>query len=172
LKLYRFAVASFAYAVISGCSTGPSSAPTPPPPPTAAQILAAASAGDFTCTAANAASISFDKLIGSARLYADKCVRTKGLASFRFVVRDAATMPAQKDAVIPHSAIGLYWRDDVMRKLDTGPQFVEIVGRIRSCDARNKLEQAAGTSSPTTPCRSATVAMFVSQSRVFPTAMD
>ena len=81
-------------------------------------------------------------------------------------------MPAQKGAAIPSSAIGLYWKDESMRKLDTGPQFVEVVGRIRLCETRNKLEQAAGASSISTPCRTAAIAIFVSQSRVFPTAMD
>jgi hypothetical protein len=107
------------------------------------------------------------------KIYADKCVRIKGLASFRFLVKDAATMPAQKDSALPASAIGLYWKDEGgMRKLDAGPQFVEIVGRVRLCEARNKLTIAAGTSSPISPCRSAAIAIFVSQSRVFPTAMD
>lgn len=99
-------------------------------------------------------------------------MRITGLATFRFVVRDAAAMPEQKNAAIPHSAIGVYWKDDGMRKLDTGPQFVEIVGRVRLCDARDKLEQAAGVSSPITPCRSAAIAIYASQSHIYPTAMD
>ena len=120
----------------------------------------------------SAALVDFEKFAGSAQIYADKCVRTKGLASFRFLVRDAATMPEQKSAALPPSAIGLYWKDEAMRKLDAGPQFVEIVGRVRLCETRNRLQQAAGTSSATTPCRSARIAIFVSQSLIFPTAMD
>jgi len=135
-------------------------------------MLADASAGDFTCTHANATFVSFEKFARSPQLYADQCIRTSGLATFRFMVRNASTMPAQKNATIPQSAIGLYWKDEAMRKLDTGPQFVEVVGRVRLCDARDKLEQTAGGSSATTPCRTAAIAIFVSQSRVFPTAMD
>jgi hypothetical protein len=170
LKLRNSAAAVIACAFVAGCSTTPSA--PPPPPPTPAQLLAEASASDFTCTRANATVVDFQKLLGGAEPYADKCVRVKGLASFRVLVRDAATLPGQKAAAIPPSALGLYWKDETMRKLDTGPQFIEIIGRLRVCDARNKLEQAAGVSSPITPCRSATAAIFVSQSHVFPTAMD
>jgi hypothetical protein len=170
LKLRHFGAVAFLCAYVGACSTTPP-APTPPPP-TPAQLLAAASTSDFTCTRANAAPVTFEKFAGGLEPFADKCVRIKGLASYRFIVRDAATMPEQKSAAIPHAAIGLYWKDDAMRKLDAGPQFVEIVGRVRLCEARNKLEQAAGASSPISPCRSATAAIFVSQSHVFPTAMD
>jgi hypothetical protein len=170
LKLSHFAAVTIICGFVGSCSTTPSA--PPPAPPTPAQILADASANDFTCTRANATLTGFEKFLANARLYADKCVRITGLATFRFVVRDAATMPQQKNVAIPHSAIGLYWKDEGMRKLDAGPQFVEIVGRVRLCDARDKLEQAAGVSSPVTPCRSAAIAIFASQSRVFPTAMD
>lgn len=170
MRLRSSAAAAIACAFVAGCSTTPSA--PPPPPPTPAQILAEASASDFTCTRANAASVDFEKLAGNEQLFADKCVRVKGLASFRVLVRDAATLPNQKTAAIPPSALGLYWKDETMRKLDAGPQFVEIIGRLRVCDARNKLEQAAAVSSPTTPCRSAIAAIFVSQSHIFPTAMD
>src|ERR1700722_6657213 len=154
---------AFLCAYVGACSTTP---PTPPPPPpTPTQLLAEASASDFTCTRATATANSFEKFFANARLYADKCVRITGLAAFRFVVRDAATMPEQKNAAIPRSAIGLYWKDDGMRRLDAGPQLVEIVGRVRLCDTRDKLEQAAGNSLATTPCRSAAIAIFVSQSR-------
>ncbi len=162
--------AAWTCALLGSCSTTPS---TPPPvPPTPAQLLAEASAGDFTCTRASATQVNFEKFVSSAELYADKCVRVTGLATFRFVIMDAATMPAQKNAPIPRAAVGVYWKDDSIRKLDAGPQFVEIVGRVRLCAARDKLEQAAGVSSPLTPCRTAATAIFVSQSRIFPTAMD
>jgi hypothetical protein len=170
LELRHFALAAVVCAPLGSCTNTPST--PPPPPPTPAQLLAEASAGDFTCTRANATASSFEKFLANARTYADKCVRITGLATFRFVVKDAATMPEQKSAPIPNSAIGLYWKDDGMRKLDAGPQFVEIVGRVRLCETRNKLEQAAEASLPTTPCRSAVIAIFVSQSHIFPTAMD
>jgi hypothetical protein len=170
LKLRHFAAAAVVCASVSSCSTSTST--PPPPPPTPAQLLAEASASDFTCTRANATASSFEKFLANARVNADKCVRITGLATFRFVVKDAATMPQQKNAAIPNSAIGLYWKDDGMRKLDAGPQFVEIVGRVRLCAARDKLEQAAGVSSALTPCHTAAIAIFASQSRVFPTAMD
>ena len=171
LKLRHYTAAFLACALIAGCSTAPST-PAQPPPPTPAQVLAEASANDFSCTRANAPAVDFDRLVGDPQPYADKCLRISGLASFRFLVRDAATMPAQKDSAIPRSAVGLYWKDEAMRQLDAGPQFVEIVGRVRLCETRNKLEQAAGTSAPATPCRSAVIAIFVSQNHVFPTAMD
>ncbi len=170
MKLRHFGAVGFMCAFVGGCSTKP---PAPlPPAPTPAQLLAEASASDFTCTRANATPVTFEKFAGGLEPFADKCVRIKGLAGYRFIVRDAATMPEQKSAAIPHSAVGLYWKDETMRKLDEGPQFVEIIGRFRLCEARNKLEQAAGTSSPATACRSAVAAIFVSQSHVFPTAMD
>jgi hypothetical protein len=170
LKLHHFGAVAILCAFIGSCST---MTPTPtPPPPTPAQLLAEASINDFTCTRTNATPVTFEKFAGGLEPFADKCVRIKGLASYRFIVRDAATMPGQKNAAIPHSAVGLYWKDETMRKLDAGPQFVEIIGRFRLCEARNKLEQDAGVSSPISPCRSAAAAIFVSQSHVFPTAMD
>jgi hypothetical protein len=171
LKLRHFATAFFTIALLCGCSSTPTAPPRLPPSPQ--YLLAEASADDFTCTRANAAAVDFDKFASGPELYVDKCVRTKGLASFRILTRDAATMPTQKSAAVPPSAIGLYWKDDAgMRKLDTDPQFVEVVGRVRLCDARNKLLTAAGSGTATEPCHSATVAIFVSQSHVFPTAMD
>jgi hypothetical protein len=170
LKLRHFAAVASVCAFVGSCSTVPSA--PPPPPPTPAQILAEASASDFTCARANATTISFEKFALGPQLYVDKCVRVSGLASYRFLVKDATTMPAQKSAAVPSSAFGLYWKDESMRKLDAGPQFVEIVGRIRLCETRNKLEQAAGIPSTAAPCRSAKVAIFVSQSHIFPTAMD
>jgi hypothetical protein len=154
------------------CACSHETAVAPVPPPTPQEILAKASADDFTCTRALGADVTFAKLESTPDAFADKCVKIKGLATARYLFRDGAAIQAQKSLPLPATTIGVFWKDEAAaKKLDAGAQCVELIGRIRKCDARVTLLHNAGVSDAGA-CTGVPIAIFVSQSHIYPTAMD
>ncbi len=161
------------FLLVGGMLSACAAPPVAVPPPSPAELLADAQAQDFTCPRTGAVAVDFAKIAAAPQQYTDKCVRLRGLAKWHALYLDASTMAPAKTAANAHAAIGLYWmNDDGLRRLDGAPQFVEIVGRVRACDARNKLMQAAGATDSAGSCQTGAIAIFVVQYRIFPTAMD
>jgi hypothetical protein len=170
LRVRDFAIAVTMCGALCACSHD--TVVVPPPPPTPQEILAKASADDFTCTRALAADVTFAKLESTPDAFTDKCVKIKGLATARYLFRDGAAIQAQKSMPQPATTIGIFWKDEAAaKKLDAGAQFVELVGRVRKCDARVALLHNAGILDAES-CAGVPIAIFASQSHIYPTAMD
>lgn len=153
----RIAALALASIALAGCATGGGTRNTAE---TAAYL-----AQDFTCTSAGSAAVELATLERAPERYADSCVRVLGFAKDDFLYQDAgsANAPAQRER------LGVYWQDKALeRRLRLGPSFVTLVARVRRCSRH--VEAAPATAQE--PCRSVGTALFVSEARIVPTAMD
>jgi hypothetical protein len=137
---------------------------------------------DMSCVANTSPKVDFRAFHRAADTYADECIRVHVFATWNYVYADATDMqqPAGRD-----SRIGVYWNDmKVEDALRLAPSFVDIVGRVRSCDRRYEIMkdelklkaelagQAPGEAMLSGPCHYTAMAIFASTARVIPTAMD
>lgn len=161
MRLARFAVPAVTALALAACAT------TAAPPPDDA--TAAYFAEDFTCAAPDAQSVALSALRRAPEDYEGRCVSVSGFAKGNVLFHDAQDAGARTAA----RRIGLDWKDDALaRRLQLGPSFVTIIGRLRLCSRRRAMIARKAPATPETGCRDAVAALTVSSAAIIPTAMD
>jgi hypothetical protein len=163
-------------AALAACATTPQVDPD--------QRLAAESAayfaGDFACLRGDTVAVSFARLQDHPEIYADKCVRVDAFTDGIRLYADAGDRQPSLRAVPAALRINAVWKNtDLAHRLQLGPSFVTIVGRMRACAsyrahiaAVKALEVKVGHAiAPVDNC-GLRATVYVSEATVAPTAMD
>ncbi|MGN6514532.1 MAG: hypothetical protein ACTHLR_01685 [Rhizomicrobium sp.] len=131
--------------------------------------------------------MKFSEFAKHQTAYKDQCVHVEGFSN--------GTLIGDNAGVFGHAGlealVGLYWQtEDVRQRLWHGPSFVDIVARVRTCDDVGKyvVEQADEENAKPQPedgiqhvwigvpsgiCHFGKGnALYVSQYKIVPTAMD
>ncbi len=154
------AVAAMSLALAACAST----APAPKDDPAQAYF-----AQDFTCKAADAQTVDLAAIAGAPARYAGQCVNVVGFASNDRLYRKAA------DAAQPgkHPHLLLLWQDKALqRRLQLGPSFVTVTGRVRPCGRRKAMAADAPGANAGWACSGSATALTVSTATIVPTSMD
>lgn len=141
---------------------------TTAPAPTGAEA-AAYFAQDFTCKPADAKAADLATVARASSRYAGTCVSVTGFASNDRLYHDAndAAEPAR------HPHLLLLWHDKALqRRLQLGPSFVTLVGRVRPCGRRKAMAARTPHVDPGWTCSGSATALTVSSARILPTSMD
>lgn len=174
----RFAVALTLIA-LAACETKP--------------ILTQPSAADaffdnnFTCTLAQSTKVKFTEFVQHQVAYKDQCVHIEGFSNGTLIGDDAGVFGHAG----PEALVGLYWQtDDTRQRLWHGPSFIDIVARLRTCDdvgkyAAEHADEVNAKPQPSGDIQMVAIgfasgicpfgkgnALYVSQYKIIPTAMD
>jgi hypothetical protein len=126
-------------------------------------------AQDFTCKAAGAKTADLASIATAPARYAGQCVSVAGFAKNDRLYRDAG------DAIKPagHPNLLLQWQDKALeRRLQLGPSFVTVTGRVRPCARRRAMAAEAPGADADWACSGSATALTVSKAAILPTSMD
>lgn len=161
MRLARFAAPIVAALALAACAT---IAPAPKGNEAAAYF-----AQDFTCEAATAKTVEMASIAAAPARYAGHCVNVSGFAKNDRLYRDGgqATEPAK----YPH--LVLLWRDKALQhRLQLGPSFVKLTGRVRPCPRRRTMAAEAPGIDAGWGCPVSATALTISKAEIVPTSMD
>lgn len=142
---------------------------------------------NFTCTLAQSTRVKFADFVQHQATYKDQCVHVEGFSNGTLIGDNAGVFGHAG----PEALVGLYWQtEDMRQRLWHGPSFIDIVARLRTCDdvgkyAAEHADEANAKPQPSGNIQTVAIgvasgichfgkgnALYVSQYKIIPTAMD